>query len=80
VHRNLGKREESTQTMRKPDTKQTKFATQPQKKIFGKCKKYELNTQKKKKSKTQRLRVLGEVAAREWLYIEPGLLILPLLN
>lgn len=35
--------------MKKPDTKQTKFATQPQKKIFGKCKKSELNTQKKKK-------------------------------
>jgi hypothetical protein len=47
VHRNLGKREESMQTMRKPDTMQTKFATQPQKKLFGKCKKFELKTQKK---------------------------------
>jgi hypothetical protein len=35
------------QTMRKPDTMQTKFATQPQKKLFGKCKKFELKTQKK---------------------------------
>jgi hypothetical protein len=71
VHRNLGKREESMQTMRKPDTKQTKFATQPQKKLFGKCKKFELKTQKKK-SKTQRLRVLGAAAAREWLYVAKG--------